>query len=153
MPVTTTLSNQYGKELINPLLSRTIKVLLMVPAFTFDPDTHNFLADVTAYQLADGNGYLQNDKALEGATIVRDDTNDRSYVAWNDPRWTAVGGAIGPFGSVLYVDTSLTDSPVVACTNFGLDGNNDQITVTIAENTAWLGQSLKFYSVKANLVA
>lgn len=149
MPLISFVSNQYKNELIKTIATHDVIAILMVPSFTYDTDTHNFLADVTASQIPTGYGYEQDAKILSGGTVTRDDANDKSYVSWANPTWTASGGAIGPFGSVLFVDTTITDSPIMGGSNFGVDGNEDQITYTIADGTSWVAQTIKVSSVNA----
>lgn len=97
------------------------KAILMNSSFAFDKDAHATLADVTASQLATGNGYTQNDKTLTGVAVSEDDTNDKAAVTWSDPTWTASGGSIGPTGAIIIYDDTTTDDTIVFCGDFGTD--------------------------------
>ncbi|VVS95359.1 hypothetical protein [Desulfoluna spongiiphila] len=105
MAVTTTLSNHYKYMLLTNAIDMDndlFKVILMVDTFVFDPDSHATLADVTASQLATGNGYTQNTATLtKTAPVIEDDAQDLATIAWDDVQWTATGGIIGPFKSAI----------------------------------------------------
>jgi len=115
------------------------KIILLNTTFSFDPDTHATLADVTASQLATGNGYTQNDKVLAGVTVIEDDTNNRCGITWTNATWTASGGSIGPTGAVIIYDDTTTDDTVVGCIDFGTD-------YTIADGSSLQFQNLAFYN-------
>lgn len=99
----------------------TFKIILMDTGYTFDIDAHATYADVSASELATGNGYTQNTKTLSGVAVTEDDSNDRGNVAWSNVSWTASGGSIGPSpGAIVYDDTS-TDDTVIMYIDFGSD--------------------------------
>ena len=70
----------------------TFKAILMDNSFFFLPKSHSKLSDVTAHQIATGNGYTQNDKTLTGGTLTEDSANFRAYRTFNGVSWTASGG-------------------------------------------------------------
>lgn len=89
----------------------TFKIILMATGFTYNKDTHATYADVSASELATGNGYTQNTKTLANVAVTEDDTNDRASVTWDDVVWTASGGSIGPTpGAIIFDDTSSDDT-------------------------------------------
>ena len=89
----------------------TVKICLMATAFSFDKDAHAVWGDVSASELATGNGYTQDTKTLANVVITEDDTNDRVNVTWDNAVWTASGGSIGPTpGAILYDDSSADDT-------------------------------------------
>ena len=91
----------------------TCKAILMTTGFTFNRDTHATLADVSASELAGGNGYTAGGITLTGVTVTEDDPNDRCIINWNDAVWTASGGSIGPSaGCILYNDTTPDDTVI-----------------------------------------
>lgn len=140
MAIVATLSNHFKymqstKEI--DFESDTFKIILMDSAFSFDPDAHATLANVTANQLASGNGYTQNDKALAGVTVTEDDTGDRARVTWTNATWTASGGSIGPAGAAIIYDDTTSDDTVVGCIDFGTD-------YTIADGSSLQFQNLAF---------
>lgn len=114
----------------------SFKIILMGTGFTFNKDTHHAYANISAYELATGNGYTQNTKTLSGVTVTEDDTNDRCSVTWDNVTWTASGGSIGPSpGAIIFDDTVTTPTadPVVGYIDFG--GEQTQVdggTATIA---------------------
>ena len=111
----------------------TFKVILMDTGFVFNKDTHHAYTNVSAYELATGNGYTQNTKVLAGVTVTEDDTDDRCEVTWDDVQWTASGGAIGPSpGAIIFDDTVTTPSvdPIIGYIDFG--GNQTQADGGIA---------------------
>lgn len=116
--------------------SDTFKIILMASGFTFDIDTHHGYADVSASELAAGNGYTQNTATLSGVTVTEDDTNDRCSVTWDNATWTASGGSIGPTpGAIIFDDTVTTPTadPIIGYIDFG--GEQTQVdggTATIA---------------------
>ena len=67
----------------------SFKAILMATGYSFNPDTHVKYADVSASELAEGNGYLRNTKTLGAETITESTTNDRLEVTWPDLSWTA----------------------------------------------------------------
>ena len=124
MAVVATLSNHF-KYLVNTKAidfdNDTFVIILMNTTFAFNKDTHALLADVTADQLATGNGYTQNIKSLGACTTAENDTDDRFDASWAAVTWTASGGSIGPSGAAIILDTTAANSPVVGCIDFGVD--------------------------------
>lgn len=91
----------------------SFKIILMATGFTFNIDTHATYADVSASELATGNGYTQNTKTLANVAVAEDDTDDRAEVTWDDAVWTASGGSIGPSpGAIIFDDTSSDDTVI-----------------------------------------
>lgn len=124
MAIVTTLSNHYKYKRdigdIN-LSSDVLKFILMNASFVFDKDAHATLADVTASQLATGNGYTQNNTTLAGGAVSEDDANDRSSYSVDNVTVTASGGDIGPTGSAIVYDDTTADDTVVGCIDYGQD--------------------------------
>lgn len=99
----------------------SFKIILMATTYTFDIDNDATYADVSANELAGGNGYAQNTKTLANVSLTEDDTDDRLEVTWDDASWTASGGSIGPSpGAIIFDDTS-SDDTVVGFIDFGSD--------------------------------
>lgn len=124
MAMTATASNHFKFQLASgniDMANDTFKAILMNTIFVFDPDAHATLADVTADQIASGNGYLQDDKTLTGVTLTEDDSNDRASMTCENPSWNASGGSIGPFGAMIIYDDTTADDTVVNCIDFGTD--------------------------------
>lgn len=141
MAIVSTLSNhfKYMKDTKKVDMETDVfKAILMDSTFAFNPDTHATLADVTAHQLATGNGYTQNDKTLAGVTVIEDDANDRSATTWTNVTWTASGGNIGPTGALVIYDDTTSDDTVVGCIDFGTD-------YTVADGSSLQFQNLAHY--------
>jgi hypothetical protein len=73
-------------------------------------DLSSFTKDTTVYtntnELSSVNGYTQNDKAVTGATLTQNDTDDVVQFDIADITWTASGGAIGPASGCLIYDAT-----------------------------------------------
>ena len=124
MAITVTVPNHYKYLLKTKQIdesSDTYKIILMNTTFAFDKDAHAELADVTADQLATGNGYTQNSKTLTGVSVTENDTTDKAETRWSDVSWTATGGAIGPTGAAIIYNDSVTGDPIACCIDFGID--------------------------------
>jgi hypothetical protein len=107
------------------LSTDSVKAILMATGFSFDPDTDHSYADVSASELAAGNGYTQDDKTLTGVTLTESTANDRLQVTWSTVTWTASSGSIGPTpGMILYDDTittaggAATEDPIIGYIQF-----------------------------------
>ena len=124
MAVVSTLSNHYKYMLMDSkidLSEDTLKIILMNTTFAFDKDAHATLASVTADQLATGDGYTQDTKALTNLVLAEDDVNDKGVMTCDDVSWTADGGDIGPSGAAIIYDDTTSDDTVIGCIDFGQD--------------------------------
>jgi hypothetical protein len=102
----------------------SFKIILMQSGFTFDKDAHHGYADVSASELAAGNGYTTGGNTLSGVAVTENDTTDLTEITWNNVSWTASLGAIGPTpGAIIYDDTPTTPQadPIVGYIDFGSD--------------------------------
>jgi hypothetical protein len=91
-------------------------------AFTFDPDTHEFVADVldggtTAEEFggSGGTGYARTD--VTGTTVTQDDTNDRGIFDSDDLTFAGLDNATIQ-GVIIYKqvggdDTTPGDDPII----------------------------------------
>ncbi len=122
MAVTVTKSNHF-KQLVNQGDNHwdtdTYLVILMVPAFTFDKDAHATYADVSASEIAAGNGYTQKTHAINISAVTEDDANDRSRVTLDAVTITASGGAIADFDCAIIINDTSADDTVVCHIDFG----------------------------------
>ena len=142
MAVVVTLSNhyKYQRDVGNINASSDVfKIILMNTTFTFDPDAHATLADVTADQLATGNGYTQNNKTLANVSVVESDTNNRSEITWDDVTFTATGGDFPASGSACIYDDTTSDDTIVGGVDFGADH-------TVVEDQSMQLQDIAVYS-------
>ena len=101
------------------------KIRLMADGFVFNVDTHAGWADVSASELANGNGYVTGGNTLAGVAVTQDDTDDRTEITWNNSSWTAAGGAIGPSPGAIVIDDTPT-TPVADPIMFYIDFNGNQ---------------------------
>jgi len=107
--------------------SDSFKAILMDSGFSFNKDTHHAFADVSANELATGNGYTQDTKVLTGVTVTENDTDDTCDIEWATVTWLASGGEIGPTpGMIIYDDTVTLDGdvpadPIVGYVDFGTE--------------------------------
>lgn len=88
--------------------SDTFKVILMVSGFVFDKDTQQDYSDVSASEVASGNGYTTGGATLAGAAVTVSTTLDNAILAWTTPLWTASGGSIVASGAIIYDDSTAT---------------------------------------------
>ena len=103
------------------------KIALMGSGFVFNVDTHAGYANVSASELATGNGYTAGGATLAGVAVTQDDVDDRTEITWNNASWTASGGSIGPSpGAIIYDDTVTTPvaDAIIGYIDFG--GNQSQ---------------------------
>lgn len=124
MAVVTTVPNHYMYLLKTKQIDEAndvYKIILMNTTFAFNKDNHATLSDVTADQIATGNGYTQNSKTLTGVSVVENDTTDKASTTWDDVTWTASGGSIGPTGAAIIYNDTVTEKPVTMCIDFGDD--------------------------------
>lgn len=124
MAVVTTVPNHYKYLLKTGAIDEAndvFKIILMNTTFAFDKDNHALLSDVTADQLATGNGYTQDSKTLTGVTVFEDDDYDLAGTFWDDVTWTASSGDIGPAGAAIIYDDTVANDPIVMCIDFGSD--------------------------------
>ena len=81
------------------LLTDTIKVMLVSPTYTFDPD-HAFVSSVNTWELS-GTGYVSGfggggRQALSSKTVTKDLVNDKAFFDAADLVWTSINaGTIG----------------------------------------------------------
>jgi hypothetical protein len=94
--------------------------LILVNGYTFNQDTHEFLSDVSASQVANGNGYTTGGKVLASKTLTYDATLngfifDAADLSWTAPTTiTATGGIV-----VNYTGASDAARVLLAYIDFG----------------------------------
>ncbi len=126
------------------LSADVIKAILMDDQFFFLPADHATLADVTANQIATGNGYTQDTKALSGGTLTEDDVNFRAYRTFSSFNWQASGGAIPAVGTLILYDDTTSDDTIICGLDFGVSALQTAVFVdasnfTIAgDQSSWI---------------
>jgi hypothetical protein len=114
--------------------SDTFKIILMQSGFTYNPDTHEDYADVSANELATANGYTAGGATLAGVSVTENDSTNTCDITWNDASWTASGGSLVASGAIIYDDTTTVPADaIVGYIDFGgdqttLDGGTFTIT-------------------------
>ena len=115
------LSNHFKYQLAKKQIDMdadTFKLILMATGFTFNKDTHATLADVSASELASGNGYTTGGVTLTNSTVTEDDTNDKASVSFDNISWTASSGALGPTPGAIMYDDTVGDDTIVGFIDF-----------------------------------
>jgi len=138
MAIVSTLSNHAKKQIMDAEIdfgSHEFRCILMDTAFAFDKDTHATYGDVSANELAAGNGYSLSGEVLSSGELTEDDSNDRGRMTWGNITWTASGGSIGATGAAVVVGFGSSDDTVVGCIDYGSD-------YTVADGSSFQLQSL-----------
>lgn len=100
------------------VLTDTLKVVLLGTGGGYST-AHDQLADISAAELANGNGYATGGQALASRTLTLSSGN--AVFDGNDTEWVASGAAITAHHAVIYNDT-VTGDELVAHLNFGTGG-------------------------------
>ena len=111
----TELSNKFRYLILLKVMdfaTDVFKIRAMASGFVFNKDTHKVWADVSASELASGNGYVTGGNTLSGISITQDDTLDRGRAVWGNSSWTAAGGTLGPCPGFIIIDDTVA-APVV----------------------------------------
>lgn len=93
----------------------TVKLALVTSAYTPNRDSHDFWDDVSANELANGNGYSTGGATLTSVLWSYDSASDQVRLDFDDVSWTFTAGKTWLYG-VVYVDTAGASStdPVIA---------------------------------------
>ena len=67
---------------------------------------HQDYADVSASEVANGNGYTTGGATLAGAAVTVSVTLDNAILSWSNTEWTASGGSIVASGAIIYDDST-----------------------------------------------
>jgi len=106
------------------LVNDTFRVALFndTTAFTFDPDTHEFVADVldggtTAEEFGGSGGTGYSRPGVTGQTVTQDNTNGRGIYDSDDLTWPSLDGETIQ-GVIIYKqvggdDTTPADDPII----------------------------------------
>ena len=121
------LLEQYQKQ--HNLVSDSLVCILMNAAFVFDPVNHATLTDVSASEIATGNGYTQGGKAVANAAASINTVDEKVVVTADNVSWTASGGNIEESAAaIIYNSTHASDTIVVGIqfdtTKTAVDGTN-----------------------------
>ena len=125
-------------------LTDTFKIILMESAFVYDKDSHQDYSDVSANEVADGNGYATGGATLAGVAIAVSTTLDNAKISWSNAEWTADGGSIVASGAIIYDDsTAVTGDDYTDAIIHYIDFGGDVTTVD--------GQILKVTNINVTL--
>lgn len=113
-------------------------------AYTFDA-THTQFSNVSASQIAAGNGYTAGGNTLAGVSWAQNGTTPAN-TEWkaDNPVWTAAGGSIAPLtDSIIYSDTATNDELVL---NYDHGGSNtildgQQLTIAFTAGVILTGNA------------
>ena len=121
-----TFSNAYYQWLLEQYSGATVKAALMATGFALNPDTHDGYADVSASEIAAGNGYTAGGLTLANLTAAAiDDANNRGTVGADDLQFAATGGNYPAASGVLYYVDSHASKRIIGFDVFAAD-----VTVT-----------------------
>lgn len=121
MSITCKVSNQFNEEhskgehdLVNDSL---VAILLDTSYGTFDPATDSTYSDISANEIATGNGYTQKTKTL--TTVSLDQSADTMTLNADNIAWTASGGSIEATKACAIINDTHTNDTVICCIEFG----------------------------------
>ena len=111
--------------------SDTIKVLLASSSYTPNQDTHDYLDDVSTYEVS-GTGYTTGGNTLASKTVTYDGTNNVVILDAADVTWSS--STITARYAVVYDDAGATagSKPLIGYVDFGSDqsSTNGNFTIT-----------------------
>jgi len=133
-----TLEKQFKKTQTGDMESTSVYVMLMLDAYTHNYDTHDFVADLSANEVAAGSGYTAGGKALAATPSWTVGAPAAGQIAYDsaDPAW-ATSTITNAMAAVLYHTTgsSATDE-LYMLSDFGtaVSTANGTLTVQIDAN-------------------
>lgn len=109
------LGLQYLVDTPFDLETATVKLALATSSYTPNRDTHDFWDDVSANELANGNGYSTGGATLSNVLWSYDSASDQVRLDFDDVSWTFTAGKTWLYG-IVYADTAGASStdPVIA---------------------------------------
>lgn len=111
----------------------TIKAMLVANTYTPDIDAHDFLDDVRAHEIANGNGYTTNGATLASKTVTIDTANDRVAVDAADLSWASANFTAKYV--VIYKDVGGADATRLLVCVFDLDDSSSSASKTVQGGT------------------
>lgn len=101
-----------------------INVSLHTDAYTANIDTHVFYSDVTASEVANGNGYTTKGVSLASKSVATDTTDDEGVFDAADVTWSS--STITARYAIIWKNTGTnTTSPLIAYVDFGANKTSD----------------------------
>lgn len=130
-----TIQNTVKKKFLDgdiDLANDTIKVMLLTSSHTQNPDTHEFIDDVSANEVS-GTGYTAGGATLGTKSVTVDDTDDEGVFDAQDVTWSS--STITARYAVIYKDTGTpSTSPIIAILDFSTDQSSSSGDFTISWN-------------------
>lgn len=120
MSVTNKCSEQFALEVVlgeHDLDTDVLTAVLMKVGFVFDPAVHATYADISADEIAAGNGYTQKAKNL--STVAGSIVSNKALYTADDLTWTASGGAIESCVACCIINNTHASETVICCIEFG----------------------------------
>jgi len=90
----------------------TVKVALVTNAYTPDIDAHDYWDDVSANELAAGDGYTAGGATIANPTFTLDTANDQVKFDMDDITWTFTATKSFRY-AVMYKDTGVASTSVL----------------------------------------
>lgn len=127
-----TFFNSYKKNVLDgsiDLVNDTIKMMLVTSSYTPNVDSHNFIDDVSANEVAASGTYSAGGFTLGTKTTTQDDTDNEGVFDCADP--AATGATITARYAVFYKDTGTpSTSPLICYDDFSTDKTSTAGTFT-----------------------
>jgi len=121
MAITCKISEQFNEEYSkgeHSLASDTLKAILLDTSFgPFDAETDLTYSDISANEIATGNGYTQNNKTL--TTVSLDQTDNEMLLNADNLTWSASGGAIETCKACAIINETHANDTIICCIEFG----------------------------------
>jgi hypothetical protein len=123
------VSNKWLRQIADSFVAETIKVLLVIPSYSYDPD-NQFVSDIVpASNEAAGGTYVR--KTVSGLLAVENDTDDRGEIYFDNVVWTALSvtdDAVSGAWFYKFVTTD-ADSPLRFFLPFSKTTNGEDFTL------------------------
>ncbi len=102
--------NAFKNALLTAFVGDIWKMILLATGQSVNIDSDDGYTQLSAKELANGNGYTTGGATMTGAAVATDDVNDRADMTFDNVVWNASGGSIGPTpAAAIYDDTHASD--------------------------------------------
>lgn len=134
----TVITNATKKKLLDLLLSGADPyVMLLTSSHANNVDTQDFIDDVSANEVANGNGYTTGGKQVANEATSQDNTDDEGVLDADDLVWT--GASFSARYAVLYDNTGTpSTSRIWAIYDLGATKTSDGGSFTLTVNSEGL---------------
>lgn len=127
------ISKAFNKEI--DFDTDTIKVALVTSSYTPDQDTHDYWDDVSANEVANGNGYTTGGVTLASKTVTYTSGTNVTKFDAADVSWTS--STITARYAVIYLSTgTASTSPLIGYVDFGSNQSSSNGTFAITWDAA-----------------